>query len=773
MGDEKWEMRKVRSIFIVEDDPEMCITLENILSEEGYTVKTACSGGEALRLARKEEYSVCLLDLELPDISGIEVLKHLKAFNPDMCVIVITAYESKEKAIEALEAGAYYYMYMHNEKTVNRAELLVTVKRAYDTYQLLEDKKRVEDELRWSEEKYRSLVQSTGDSVYLVDRNCKYLFMNEQHLSRLGLSKEQYLGRPYQAFHTSKESRWFAEKVKHVFDTGTTIQHEYRDENGRCFLKNMSPVRDPETGMVTAVTVVSKDITDLKSTERELMATRDYLNNIIDSSADTITVVDKEGIVRDWNKGAEGVMGYRAEEVIGKPNKKFFLDPEDAERIMEQVQREGVIRNYRTVVLRKDGKQIHVSMSASLLRDKNGVPIGTVRVSRDITKEVELERRVKEERDNLNLIFESMVDGVYAISRTYEVEFMNKVLRDEFGDCVGDICYRVFHDRDEPCPLCKLQVVMEKGQTVRWEWHSSRMNKIYDLIETPLKNIDGSISKLTIFRDITARKKAEEEIRKLNRELELKVVDLQEVTRIKTEFLSITSHELRTPLTPMKAQLQMLREGYKGRLNQRQKESIELILRNLARLDRLINDILDISRMEMGRIKMAFQVMDLNDAVKEAIKMQEPFIRQKGIKLRVQLAELPLIIGDNERLRQVMSNLINNAIKFSPDGSEVIIETSTTLEGENVLFSVTDFGIGISEEGKKKLFQPFSQIDASMSREKGGTGLGLAIAKGIIRAHNGKIWVESAQGKGSSFYFSIPIRQKVREKEVPYICDSN
>jgi len=103
----------------------------------------------------------------------------------------------------------------------------------------------------------------------------------------------------------------------------------------------------------------------------------------------------------------------------------------------------------------------------------------------------------------------------------------------------------------------------------------------------------------------------------------------------------------------------------------------------------------------------------------------------------------------------------------------VIIETSTAHEGENVLFCVTDFGIGISEEGKKKLFQPFSQIDASMSREKGGTGLGLAIAKGIIQAHNGKIWVESVQGKGSSFYFSIPIRQKVREKEVPYICDSN
>ncbi len=633
-------------------------------------------------------------------------------------------------------------------------------------YQVLVVEKRAEEELRKKEEKYRSLVESTDDSVYLVDRDCRYLFMNEKHLSRLGLARGEFQGHLYGDFHSPGDAKRFADKINHTFETGISVQHEYRDSEGKCYLKTLSPVRDPKTGMVTAVTVVSKDITGLKRTEKELRETRDYLDNIIASSADTITVVDMDGIVRDWNKSAEGIMGYRADEVIGTSNRRFFAEPEEADRIMERVQSEGEIRNYRTLVLRKDGKPVHISMSAALLRDKNGVPIGTVRVSRDITKEVELEERIKEERDNLNLIFESMADGVYLFSEDYEVEFMNKVSRDKFGDQVGGICYKAFHDREEPCPLCKYSEVM-KGKTVRWEWHSRRMNKTYDIIETPLKNIDGTISKLTIFRDVTEQKRAEEKIRKLNRELELQVVDLEEVTRMKTEFLSLTSHELRTPMTPMKAQLEMLQEGYKGKMSEQQTESIVVVLRNLTRLNNLIEDILDISRIEAGRIMMYFESMSINDAVKEAIIMQEPFAEEKGLKIRARFAELPTIIGDPERLRQVISNLLNNAIKFSEKSSEVVVETRQV--DENVLFCITDYGIGISNEDKEKLFKPFSQIDTSMGREHGGSGLGLAIAKGIIQAHNGKIWVKSELEKGSTFYFSIPINQKIVEKDAPYI----
>ncbi len=246
--------------------------------------------------------------------------------------------------------------------------------------------------------------------------------------------------------------------------------------------------------------------------EEKLKETTDYLDNIIKSSADAIVVVDTDGTVRSWNKAAEDNMGYTADEVIGTTNTKFFAVPEEAERIMKIVQREGELKNYRTTVLNKAKKPVHISMSAALLKDKTGVPIGTVRVSRDVTKEEELEEKIKDERDNLDLILESMADGVYIVSKDYKVEFMNKVLIDVFGYHVGEVCYKVFHNRETPCPRCKNTEVM-KGKTVRWEWYSHREDRTYDLFETPLRNINGTISKLTIFRDISDRKRMEDELR--------------------------------------------------------------------------------------------------------------------------------------------------------------------------------------------------------------------------------------------------------------------
>jgi PAS domain S-box-containing protein len=246
--------------------------------------------------------------------------------------------------------------------------------------------------------------------------------------------------------------------------------------------------------------------------EEKLRETKDYLDEIITSSADAIAVVDMEGIVRSWNAAAEDYMGYRAEEIIGTNNKKLFADPREAEKIMRIVLRDGELKNYRTTVLNKDKRPVQISMSAALLKDKDGVPIGTVRVSRDVTKEMLLEEEIKEERDNLNLILESMDDGVYIVSKDYDVEFMNKVLIDAFGYHVGEICYKVFHNRDRPCPQCKNTEVM-KGKTVRWEWYSRRNNKTYDLFETPFRNINGTLSKLTIFRDISDRKRMEDELR--------------------------------------------------------------------------------------------------------------------------------------------------------------------------------------------------------------------------------------------------------------------
>jgi signal transduction histidine kinase len=228
-----------------------------------------------------------------------------------------------------------------------------------------------------------------------------------------------------------------------------------------------------------------------------------------------------------------------------------------------------------------------------------------------------------------------------------------------------------------------------------------------------------------------------------------------QLDKAKAEFLSITSHELRTPITPLKAQLQMLQQEYFGKLTEKQKESLEVILRNAERLNKIIEDFLEISRIEAARLKFAFRKTDLHETVKETVKFMEGFAKEKNITLVVTTGELPNIEVDPDRISQVLRNLVHNAIKFSPSDSS--IEIHTEIKKEHVQFSVKDQGLGLKSEDQIRIFEPFYQVEGALSRKFGGTGLGLTICRGIIEAQKGKIWVESKPGCGSTFYFTIPL----------------
>lgn len=598
--------------------------------------------------------------------------------------------------------------------------------------------------------------------------------------------------------------------------------------------------------------------------EEKLKETKDYLDNIITSSADAIAVVDMEGIVRSWNKAAEDYMGYSAEEVIGTNNKKFFADPEEAERIMRIVQREGELKNYRTIVLNKDKKPVHISMSAALLKDRNGVPVGIVRVSRDITKEVELEEKIKDERDNLNLILESMDDGVYIVSKDYEVEFMNKVLIDALGYHVGDICYKAFHNREEPCPRCKNTEVM-KGKTVRWEWYSRRMNKTYDLFEAPLRNITGTISKLTIFRDISDRKRMEDELRDAeeryrvifehaltalcviehgevvslaNKEFETlsgysreeikgkKWIDfiadedmdrvqnycaerrrgeapaccefkfvgcngeikwvnawiepipgadsciasllditelkrkedelretcerLEELDKMKRDFLNVAYHELRSPLAPIVGYASML-ERYK--LPDKGKRYLYNIEQSARELEKLINRMLELARIDGKKIELSLEKVYIPEVVAEVVKDIEPEAKEKKQVISTAVQEVE-ILADKQKIVAIFSNLISNAIKYTPEGGKIDIMVED--RGEDIRACVADTGIGIPEEHLPKIFERFYMVDTSLTRKSGSLGLGLSIVKEYVKLHGGIVWATSEVGKGSKFFFIMP-----------------
>ncbi len=235
----------------------------------------------------------------------------------------------------------------------------------------------------------------------------------------------------------------------------------------------------------------------------------------------------------------------------------------------------------------------------------------------------------------------------------------------------------------------------------------------------------------------------------------------KEIDKAKTQLLAISSHELRSPMTTMKAQLQMLLEDYFGRMNKKQKESVDTILRNTNHLDRIIVDLLEVSRMRAGRVKLNLIKTNLIVDTNKLIKEMEHFLPEKNIEIVLNMKKLPAIKTDPDKVMQVLRNLIDNAKKFSKKGSKVFV-TAEQKDGM-IQFSVKDQGIGISSENQKKMFKPIFQSEQSIYRKYSGTGLGMTICKGIIEELGGRIWFESELGKGSTFYFSLPLeKQKLR-----------
>ncbi|VVB81168.1 Methyl sulfide methyltransferase-associated sensor [uncultured archaeon] len=232
--------------------------------------------------------------------------------------------------------------------------------------------------------------------------------------------------------------------------------------------------------------------------------------------------------------------------------------------------------------------------------------------------------------------------------------------------------------------------------------------------------------------------------------------ELKTLDKLKAEFMNVAAHELKTPLTPMIAYIDMLITEKKGKITPRQKETLQIVFKNLERLKRLINDVLDISRLEAKAMKMAIKDVNITILLREAEEEYRPAIEKKKLKFITNIpSHLPNAKGDYGRLRQAVGNLLNNALKFTEKGT---ITLTVEADKDRIKVTVTDTGIGIKEKDEPKIFQKFYQAETSPERKAQGTGLGLPIVKGIIEAHKGKMFFSSKYGKGSTFGFYLPYK---------------
>jgi two-component system, NarL family, sensor histidine kinase BarA len=281
--------------------------------------------------------------------------------------------------------------------------------------------------------------------------------------------------------------------------------------------------------------------------------------------------------------------------------------------------------------------------------------------------------------------------------------------------------------------------------------------------------LDGIKRAMSARMHMATVEEANRELTEKNRRLAQAVERLQEADRVKSNFLATVSHELRTPLTSVIGYSEMLLEGIAGPLNDEQREYVRTVMEKGDQLLQLITGILDISRMEAGEMRIERAPVDLDEVVSVALSTIAPHARRKRLSLHCTVPPgLPLVLGDRDKIRQVLLNLLGNAVKFTPEAGKIEVsaevgalkrDQSGNAEGEarGVRVWVRDSGIGVPMEHHKRVFDPFFQVDNTSTREYGGTGLGLSIVKRLVDAHGGTVWVESEPGKGSTFSFTVPL----------------
>lgn len=255
--------------------------------------------------------------------------------------------------------------------------------------------------------------------------------------------------------------------------------------------------------------------------------------------------------------------------------------------------------------------------------------------------------------------------------------------------------------------------------------------------------------------------------------------ELRKIDAMKSEFVSVASHELRTPLAAIKNAVQLMLSGKTGEVNENQEKFLSMANRNINRLTNILNDLLNLSRIESGKVELKFKSVALKGLIESTASSLRPQADGKSIQIEVEVPEeLPSAYGDPEKIEQILTNLIGNAIKFTPEGGKIIITAKYLPKekeggyGDKVAVSVKDTGIGIPSEHLDSIFEKFHQVESSLHRSVTGTGLGLAITKGLVEAHQGEIWVESEVEKGSTFTFTLPISEgERREPHFRFILD--
>ncbi|MEB3289286.1 MAG: PAS domain-containing protein [Leptolyngbya sp.] len=573
-----------------------------------------------------------------------------------------------------------------------------------------------------------------------------------------------------------------------IYDTEFRI---LRPTGEQRWIHAMAQVQASSQGNLIRVVGINQDITERKAAEAALQEQTNRLTLALEAGAFGVAEWDFVNPPK-WDKQVYKIYGL---ENLGRPvtyqDWYDHLHPDDASQVEATLTDASEVRSVITAefrIVRPDGELRWVQAFAKTQHDAEGNPLRIVTINQDITERKQTEADLKSQTDRLSLALEAGAFG------TWEWDFVHApVWDDRMYEIHGlqhlgrPVTYQDWRDLAHPDDVTQLEIALEQSIKNGLPLSSAeiricrpdgehRWMEIFAQVQRDAGGIP--VRMVGINKDITIRKQAEAERKANEITLRRTNAELERATRLKDEFLANMSHELRTPLNAILGMTEGLQEEVFGPLSERQQRSLDTIERSSSHLLSLINDILDLSKIEAGQLDLDFSPVNVGLLCRASIT----FIKQQAHKKHQQLNTLipdylPNLYGDDRRLRQVLINLLTNAVKFTPEGGQITLTASYSALSHDdaqtwvlahpqanpsdtlgrLSIAITDTGIGISLDDAQRLFQPFMQVNTALNRQHEGTGLGLALVKRIVEAHGGEVTLTSETGQGSCFTVQFPI----------------
>ncbi|HEY1760165.1 MAG TPA: response regulator [Bryobacteraceae bacterium] len=788
------------TLLVLDDEALILASLEHLF-EDDYEVLTATDAGAALRMALENDVAVILCDERMPGVAGHAFLRDMREIS-HAARVMMSGYADMVALTEAVNGGQ---IFAYIDKPWDPRKLKATVAAAVVHFKLVRDVDKERGLLR-------ALMENIPDPIYFKDCQSRFTEVNQAHARNLGAeSSEECIGKSdADYFDTDDARRWLIEEEEIVRSGQPQVDKIEHQENPRGGSSWWSITKVPmfdRRGKVSGIAGVSRNITALKRSEELLREQNEHNRLILETAHDAFLGMNPDGTITAWNPQAERTFGWTAAEALGQSLCDTVIAP-----AYREAHKFG-LEHFLTTERGSFSNQV-IEMVA---RHRNGnefpveatvwpVQIGGACSFNAFVRDISDRRRAEEARRKNAIRVQLLQFVTMAANRSSNIEHTTKTCLDriclDIGWPLGHACLRANNSAEGPLSV-KIWGLEDHGRFAAFREasdgeagpvESGKPEWIVDLTDSqsfsrsqaaaqaglrsgfrfPVLVEEKVMGVLEFFSIETAqpdedlltlmehigtqlgqvmiRQRAEEDLKRAK-------ASAESANRAKSEFLTTMSHEMRTPMNAILGMADLLSESS---LQAEQRDYVRIFQRAGANLLDLINDILDLSKVESGHLELETIGFELRPLLEKIIEMMAAKARDRGLKLTLEIAPaVPLgLIGDPKRLQQILVNLVGNALKFTERGSVTLrVEAEPDVAGW-LRFKVIDTGIGIAAEKTEMIFQSFTQADSSTTRKYGGTGLGLAISRGLAELMGGRIGCSSEVGKGSTFFLAAPFDRR-------------